>query len=38
MSKKGNSMNNVIMENLFGLPKQEDKYKNTDELIIVIDE
>ena len=44
MSKKGNSMDNGMMENFFGLLKtemfydQEDKYKNIDELIIAIDD
>ena len=44
MSRKGNSMDNGLMENFFGLLKtemfydQEDKYKNIDELIIAIDE
>ena len=44
MSKKGNSMDNGMMENFFGLLKtemfydQEDKYKNIDELILAIDD
>ena len=44
MSKKGNSMDNGMMENFFGFLKteifyeQEDKYKNIDELIIAIDD
>lgn len=44
MSRKGNSMDNGMMENFFGLLKtemfydQEDKYKTTDELIKAIDE
>ena len=44
MSKKGNSMDNGMMEIFFGLLKtemfyaQEDKYKNIDELIIAIDD
>jgi len=44
MSRKGNSMDNGMMENFFGLLKtemfydQEDKYKNVDELILAIDE
>ena len=44
MSRKGNSMDNGLMENFFGLLKtemfydQEDKYKTTDELIKAIDE
>ena len=44
MSRKGNSMDNGMMENFFGLLKtemfydQEDKYKNIDELIIAIDD
>ena len=43
MSRKGNSMDNGMMENFFGLLKtemfydQEDKYKTLDELIIAID-
>lgn len=44
MSRKGNSMDNWMMENFFGLLKtemfydQEDKYKNIDELILAIDD
>lgn len=44
MSRKGNSMDNGMMENFFGLLKtemfydQEDKYKNIDELIVAIDD
>ena len=44
MSRKGNSMDNGLMENFFGILKtemfydQEDKYKTTDELIKAIDE
>ena len=44
MSGKGNSMDNGMMENFFGLLKtemfydQEDKYKNIDELILAIDD
>ena len=44
MSRKGNSMDNGMMENFFGLLKtemfydQEDNYKTLDELIIAIDE
>ncbi len=44
MSRKGNSMDNGLMENFFGLLKtemfydQEDKYKTTDELIKAINE
>ena len=44
MSRKGNSMDNGMMENFFGLLKtemfydQEDKYKNIDELILAIDD
>lgn len=44
MSRKGNSMDNGLMENFFGLLKtemfydQEDNYKTTDELIKAIDE
>lgn len=44
MSKKGNSMDNGMMENFFGLLKtemfydQEDKYNNIDELILAIDD
>jgi len=44
MSRKGNSTDNGMMENFFGLLKtemsydQEDKYKNIDELILVIDD
>ena len=44
MSRKGNSMDNGMMENFFGLLKtemfydQEDKYKTLDELIIAIDD
>ena len=44
MSKKGNSMDNGMMENFFGILKtemfydQEDKYKNIDELILAIDD
>ncbi len=44
MSKKGNSMDNGMMENFFGLLKtemfydQEGKYKNIDELILAIDD
>lgn len=42
MSRKGNSMDNGMMENFFGLLKtemfydQEDKYKSIDELILAI--
>ena len=44
MSRKGNSMDNGMMENFFGLLKtemfydQEDKYKNIDELVLAIDD
>ena len=44
MSRKGNSMDNGMMENFFGLLKtemfydQEDKYKNIGELILAIDD
>ncbi|MBQ7141117.1 MAG: IS3 family transposase [Bacilli bacterium] len=44
MSRKGNSMDNDLMENFFGILKtemfydQEDKYKTLDDLIIAIDE
>ena len=44
MSRKGNSMDNGMMENFFGLLKtemfydQEDKYKNIDDLIKAIDD
>ena len=44
MSRKGNSMDNGLMENFFGILKtemfydQEDKYKNIDELILAIDD
>ena len=44
MSRKGNSMDNGMVENFFGLLKtemsydQEDKYKDIDELIIAIDD
>lgn len=44
MPRKGNSMDNGMMENFFGLLKtemfydQEDKYKNIDELILAIDD
>ena len=44
MSRKGNSMDNGMMENFFGLLKtemfydQEDKYKNIDELMLAIDD
>ncbi len=44
MSRKGNSLDNGLMENFFGLLKtemfynQEDNYRNTDELIKAIDE
>lgn len=44
MSRKGNSMDNGLMENFFGLLKtemfydQEEKYKTTDELKKAIDE
>lgn len=44
MSKKGNSMDNGMMENFFGLLKtemfydQENNYKNIDELILAIDD
>ena len=44
MSRKGNSMDNGMMENFFGLLKtemfydQEDKYKTLDELIVAIDD
>ncbi len=44
MSRKGNSMDNGMMENFFGLLKtemfydQEDKYKTLDELIIATDD
>ena len=44
MSRKGNSMDNGMMENFFGLLKtemfydQEDKYQNIDELILAIDD
>ena len=44
MSRKGNSMDNGMMENFFGLLKtemfydQEDKYKTLDELILAIDD
>ena len=40
MSRNGNSMDNGMMENFFGILKtemfydQEDKYKNIDELIL----
>ena len=44
MSRKGNSMNNGMMEKFFGILKtkifydQEDNYKTLDDLIKVIDE
>lgn len=44
MSRKGNSMDNGMMENFFGLLKtemfydQEDKFKTLDELILAIDD
>ena len=44
MSRKGNSMDNGMMENFFGILKtemfydQENKYKNIDELILAIDD
>ena len=44
MSRKGNSMDNGMMENFFGLLKtemfydQENKYKSIDELILAIDD
>ncbi len=44
MSKKGNSMDNDMMENFFGLLKtemfydQENNYKTIDELILTIDD
>jgi transposase InsO family protein len=44
MSRKGNSLDNGLMENFFGLLKtemfyeQEYLYKNTDELIKAVDE
>ena len=44
MSRKGNSLDNGLMENFFGLLKtemfydQEDNYRDTDELIKAIDE
>ena len=44
MSRKGNSMDNGMIENFFGLLKtemfydQEDKYKTMDELISAIDD
>ncbi|MCI8346787.1 MAG: transposase [Bacilli bacterium] len=44
MSRKGNSTDNGMMENFFGLLKteisyeQDDKYKILDELILAIDE
>ncbi len=44
MSRKGNSMDNGMMENFFGLLKaemfygQEDKYKNIDELVLAIND
>ena len=44
MSRKGNSMDNGMMENFFGLLKtemfydQEDKYETIDELILAIDD
>ena len=44
MSRKGNSMDNGMMENFFGLLKtemfydQEDNYKTLDELILAIDD
>ena len=44
MSRKGNSMDNGMIENFFGILKtemfydQEDKYKNIDELILAIDD
>ena len=44
MSRKGNSMDNGMMENFFGILKtemfydQEDKYKTLDELILAIDD
>ena len=44
MSRKGNSMDNGMMKNFFGLLKaemfydQEDKYKNIDELMLAIDD
>ncbi len=43
MSRKGNSMDNGMIENFFGILKtkmfyeQEDKYKSIDELIGAID-
>ena len=44
MSRKGNSMDNGLMENFFGILKtemfydQEENYKTIDDLIIAIDE
>ena len=44
MSRKGNSMDNGMMENFFGLLKtemfyeQEENYKTIDELILAIDD
>ena len=44
MSRKGNSIDNGMMENFFGILKtemfygQEDKYKTLDELILAIDD
>ena len=44
MSRKGNSMDNGMMENFFGIHKmemlydQEDSYKTIDELILAIDD
>ena len=44
MSRKGNSMDNGLMECFFGLLKsemyydQEDKYKTVEDLVVAIDE
>ena len=44
MSRKGNSIDNGMMENFFGILKtemfygQEDKYKTLDELILAVDD
>lgn len=44
ISRKGNSMDNGMIENFFGLLKtemfydREDKYQNIDELILAIDD
>ena len=44
MSRKGNSMDNGMMENFFGILKtemfydQENNYENIDELILAIDD